>query len=241
MSLLIDRPETRNEHSVDDPERAGASEALSPSRSALHRVGLRIGAVVATIVAGLAVAAYVLPAVFSAFGPHVYNATVLQGSHPAPSMNDLRLASGDAVDLGAYAGDVVLVYFGYVACPDVCPTTLAMTALALDELDPEQREAVRLLMVSIDPERDTPRIVDEYASFFDPSFFGASGDAVAVEHVATQYGIFYRSNEADEDGHYFVDHTSALMAIDRDGVLRLVWPPDATADEVAADLEELVG
>lgn len=194
-----------------------------------------------SVLAGVLFAVFVLPRLLGLVTPHVYHATVLQESEPAPSMQELRLASGDPVDLAAHRGDVVLVYFGYLNCPDVCPTTLDMTARALDELEADQRDQVRLVMVSVDPERDTAALVDGYAGFFDPSFFGATGDPDAVLRVATQYGVFYRANGADEDGHYFVDHTSALMAIDPGGALRLIWSPDATSDEIAADLRELVG
>ncbi len=200
-------------------------------------------AVVAAVVAGLVVVLIVGPRLLGAATPHFYAGTVLQQSAPAPALDDLQMGDGTPVDLAGFEGSVVLLYFGYTSCPDVCPTTLSIASQAMADLDDEQVERVRLIMVSVDAERDDPALVQEYAEFFHPTFLGAGGSAEALLNAATRYGIFYDLASPDDPAkphEYFVDHTSTLMAIDTSGALRVVWAPDATADEISGDLKELL-
>lgn len=200
-------------------------------------------AVLGAILAGLLVVFVVGPRVLGAATPHLYAGTVLQQSTPAPPLDDLQLGDGSPVDLSAFSGDVVMVFFGYTSCPDVCPTTLSVAAQAVDELEGTDAERVRLIMVSVDAERDDPALVQEYAQFFHPAFLGAGGEADDLLNAATRYGIFYDIGDAEDPARpdeYFVDHTSTLMAIDPGGALRVVWAPDATADEIRGDLTALL-
>lgn len=200
-------------------------------------------ALVATIVAGLAVVFIVGPRVIGAATPHFYAGTVLQQSTLAPSLDELQFGDGSPVDLTAFEGDVVMLYFGYTACPDVCPTTLSVASQAMSQLSASEAEHVRLIMVSVDPERDDAALVQEYAQFFHESFLGASGETDDILEAATQYGIFYAINEPDDPtkpDDYFVDHTSTLMAVDTGGALRVVWAPDALSSEISGDLQELL-
>jgi protein SCO1/2 len=171
--------------------------------------------------------------------PHAYSGTVMQAPTAAPSMEELTGTDGRPVDLSAYRGDVVVVYFGYTYCPDVCPTTLAMAARAREQLGGDA-DRVHVMMVSVDPARDTVERVGDYVAAFDPSFSGATGDLAAVERVAATYGVFFAKGEPLGDDGYAVDHTATLMAIDTEGKLRIVWPTDVTADALAADLGELL-
>jgi protein SCO1/2 len=172
-------------------------------------------------------------------GPHVYSGTIMQAPTAAPQMDGLVWSDGSPVDLGEFAGDVVLVYFGYTYCPDVCPTTLTAVDRSIDLLEGDTGR-VHTMMVSVDPERDDPASLGEYVRAFDPSFRGATGERDAIERVASTYGVFFARGEEYDDGNYAVDHTAYLMGIDTDGHLRIVWPTTVTADALAADIDALL-
>ncbi len=208
-----------------------AAEPAAPART--HRA--RTLAVVLGVPLLVAVVVY---AGFVLLRPHAYFGTVMQAPTPAPSMEDLVGIDGRPVDLAALRGDVVVLYFGYTFCPDVCPTTLAMAARAREQLGGDG-ERVHVMMVSVDPARDDVERVRDYVQAFDPSFLGATGELADVEQVAATYGVFFAEGAPLGDG-YAVDHTATLMAIDTDGKLRIVWSPNVTADALADDLRELL-
>jgi protein SCO1/2 len=187
--------------------------------------------------AGIAVALILAPR----FSPHLYAGTVLQQNEPAPPMDGLRFASGQPVDLDRFDQQLVVVFFGYTSCPDVCPMTLSTIRRALDLLPPELRGRVATIMVSVDPERDDLAWLQEYVGFFDPSFLGVGGPTDAVDRAAARYGVYYRIDDlVDDAGNYLVDHTASLMGIAPDGSLRIVWAPDVSAEALARDMEELL-
>jgi protein SCO1/2 len=175
---------------------------------------------------------------FRLLQPHPYAGTVMQAPTEAPSLDELVGLDGEPVDLGAFRGDVVVLFFGYTSCPDVCPTTLTMVRRARELLG-DDGERVHVMMVSVDPERDDVTRLRDYVQAFDPSFLGATGERDAIERAAATYGVFFARGDALGDG-YAVDHTAALMAIDTDGHLRVVWPPDVPPDALASDLRELL-
>lgn len=170
--------------------------------------------------------------------PHPYSGTVMQAPTAAPSMDGLVYSDGTPVDVTAFDGDLLLVFFGYTNCPDVCPTTLSQVAAARRELGGDA-DRVRLLFVSVDPERDDLAAIGEYVTSFDPDFLAATGEPADVDRVASQYGIFFAKGEPLDDG-YTVDHTATLMGIDTDGHLRIVWPGVLDVERLAADLRELL-
>jgi protein SCO1/2 len=170
--------------------------------------------------------------------PHPYAGTVMQAPTEAPSLAELTGTDGRPVDLAAFHGDLVLLFFGYTSCPDVCPTTLSMVHRSLEQLGADAAR-VHVMMVSVDPQRDDVEHVREYVQAFDPTFLGATGDLAAIERAAASYGVFFARGDALGDG-YAVDHTATLMAIDTDGHLRVVWPPDVRPDDLASDLRELL-
>lgn len=169
---------------------------------------------------------------------HSYSGTVLQAPGAAPSMDGLVLADGTPLDITTYRGDVLLVYFGYTSCPDVCPTTMAQAASARRRLG-GGADRVHVLMVTIDPERDQLANLGDYVEAFDPSFDAAGGDLADIERVAAEYGIYFAKGDPLGDG-YAMDHTATLMGIDPDGNLRIVWSPPLDVDDLAADLDELL-
>lgn len=195
------------------------------------------GLVVVVAVLGVLTARFLV----STFQPHLYSGTVLQSPSPAPTMEGLTLASGEPLDLAAFEGDVVLIYFGYTNCPDVCPTTLSDAARARADLSSDERSRTHLLMVSVDPARDPLPELQSYVEFFDPDFLGAGGSAEDIHTAATEYGIYYVLNEGDVETGYTVDHTANLLGVGPDGRLRVVWAPDVSSDALAADIEALLG
>ncbi len=138
-----------------------------------------------------------------------------------------------------YRGKLVLVYFGFASCPDVCPTSLGVMKAAMATLDESEQAAVRGLFISIDPERDTPQKVEQYAQYFHPNFHGLSGKPEAVAHVAKQYGVSYRKVETPQSSMgYTMDHSSVIYLIDQQGVLREKMNHGVTPAEVAAKVKQ---
>ena len=142
----------------------------------------------------------------------------------------LQSASGP-VSLKDYRGKLVLLYFGYTYCPDVCPTSLAATAEGIKRLTPEELARVAMIFVSVDPKRDTPARLKEYAEFFHPSIVGATASAETVAEVARRYGVFYAEQKVETaGGGYVVDHSSDTFIIGPDGTvvgkIAHATPPD---------------
>lgn len=169
--------------------------------------------------------------------PHTFHGTVIQS--PEPSY-DFTLTSVDGdVSLSDFRGKIVLIYFGYTFCPDICPGTLGNVAQALRNMG-TQADDVQLIMVSLDPERDTPEKLAEYMGHFHPSFIGVTGSKENLDEVAALYGIFYQKAEGSDATGYLIDHTATLMVLDREGYLKLVFPFGVTAEEIADDLKYMI-
>ena len=139
-----------------------------------------------------------------------------------------------------FRGQHMLVYFGYTFCPDVCPTTLFNASAALDDLGPELAAKVRLIFISIDPERDTPEVVKEYAGHFHPGTTGLTGAPAQVAAAARAFRIYDRKAAPEEDGSYLVDHSSILFLMDRKGRYVTHFGHETTVDEIAAALKRLL-
>jgi protein SCO1/2 len=189
---------------------------------------------------GAGVLALVVGLIFGGlFRPYVFSGSVIQSSESAPSMDPLTYENGDPVDLTDFRGEVLLVYFGYTHCPDLCPAMLSAVDQTVEALG-DDGDRVNAMMVTVDPERDTPQFLGEYVTHFNPRFRGVWGSVEDVRAVATNYGVHFELDEPDEDGNYFVAHTAKLMAIDTNGVLRLLYPVGVTAEELTADMRELL-
>jgi protein SCO1/2 len=146
-----------------------------------------------------------------------------------PPGGDFTLDSADGpVSLASLRGKVVLIYFGYASCPDVCPTSLALIATALHALTPAERERVRVLFVSVDPARDTPVRLKPYAAHFHPDIIGVTAQASVLGEMARRYGAAFSYTPVSSATGYVVDHTSSTAVLAPDG--RLVeLLPHATA------------
>jgi protein SCO1/2 len=146
---------------------------------------------------------------------------------------------GQPVTATDYRHDLVLVYFGYTACPDQCPTTLATLANALHTLGP-QASRVRVLFVTVDPSRDTVGVLKRYVNNFGPQFVGLRPDQDELTALSQRYRVAYHYEKPDKDGNYEVNHSSAVFIFDGAGRARLLALPDNTSQQVAADLHRLL-
>lgn len=144
--------------------------------------------------------------------------------------------TGQRERLHNFAGKVTLLFFGYTSCPDVCPTTLATVKQAVAQLG-GQRNEVQLLLITVDPARDTLDRLAEYLDYFHAGFIGLRDDRFSVAAVARQFGArFYREDGTAAQGSYSVAHTADLMLIDRQGNWVMTIPNGTTADELASTL-----
>ncbi|MDJ0498472.1 MAG: SCO family protein [Acidimicrobiia bacterium] len=167
--------------------------------------------------------------------PHIFSGAVIQSTQKAPRL-ELDVAGGQTVRMTDFEGQVVVVYFGYTFCPDICPATLGKLADAMEILG-DRADEVQVMMVSIDPERDTPEMLAEYVTHFHPDFIGVTGDPQTVNRVATLYGVYYEATEGTAETGYTIDHTTTVMLVDKEGFLKLVLLFEGTAAQIAADIE----
>ncbi len=153
------------------------------------------------------------------------------GAAPEFLLTDHR---GAPLSLRDLRGEVVLVFFGFTSCPSVCPTTLERARTAVDALD--ARDEVSVLLVTVDPATDTPPVLAGYLERFGDGFVGATGDPELLRQVRAAYGAWGEPDAAAPGG---MGHTAALYGVDRDGLLRVVLPPD-DGETLVADLATLL-
>ncbi|MDQ6645627.1 MAG: SCO family protein [Pseudomonadota bacterium] len=146
---------------------------------------------------------------------------------------------GKAVTGADYRGKVVLLYFGYTHCPDVCPLTMAQLHVVMQRLGP-LADNVRILFVSVDPARDTPKVMHAYVHAFDSHAVGLTGTAGATEALSKRYRSAFTREPASADGNYEVSHSSAIYVFDRHGKARLLATPSASHDDLVHDLHLLL-
>ncbi|MBP6709086.1 MAG: SCO family protein [Candidatus Accumulibacter sp.] len=142
------------------------------------------------------------------------------------------------VALKDYRGKVVLIYFGYTYCPDVCPTSLSLLAQALSELEAGERQRVQAIFVSLDPERDTPDRLKDYAPFFHPGLIGLTGTPQQIAAVAQQYGARYQKQPPNAEGQYAVDHSSVTYVVDAQGRLAVALPHGQPPAQIVATIRQ---
>ena len=216
----------------DQPAAAGAPAPATARRRLAPLLGIAAFVLIAATVALLVTTGRL------SFGPAQLHGLVLAEPRMMPNFS-LTDQNGDSASLYDYRGQVVLLYFGYTYCPDVCPATLAELRDALEELG-RRRDEVQVIMVTVDPARDTPAILGEYLAFFDPSFVGLSGSDEEIRAAAAPFGVFYEAHEGSAASGYLVDHTATVALLDKRGNLRLFYPFNMPAEDIAADLRVLV-
>lgn len=169
--------------------------------------------------------------------PSPFHANDVTGKY---AQADFRLVdhNGKTRTLADFRGKVVLMFFGYMHCPDVCPTTMADITLALHKLDKEEVAKVQVLFVTVDPERDTPDLLAQYVPAFDPGYLGLWGDVATTAQVTQRFGVSY-TKQASKTG-YNVDHTAGVYIIDTSGKVRLIAPYGQSSEWLAQDVHLLL-
>lgn len=124
---------------------------------------------------------------------------------------------GEPVTQDTFRGTPFIVFFGFTSCPDICPTALSYALTAVDALPGEAGTAIRILLVSVDPERDTPARLAEYVASFDDRVIGLTGTPRQIEAMAEAYRVHYEKGPVDDAGNYSVDHSGTIYLMDRSG------------------------
>lgn len=171
--------------------------------------------------------------------PYAANASLQLAGTPKGGDFTLLSPSGP-VALSGYHGKVVLIYFGYTFCPDVCPTSLSRMAEALSLLNPNELKSVAGLFISVDQERDTMDVLKAYAPFFHPNIVGISGTPEQVAQVALQYGASYMKQKPNADGLYSVDHSSVTYVVAPDGKLAANLPHGTPPGQIVNQIRRLL-
>lgn len=146
---------------------------------------------------------------------------------------------GKSRRLADFRGKVVVLFFGYTHCPDVCPTTLAELASAMKRLGGDAQR-VQVLFATVDPERDTPQLLAQYVPAFHPDFLGLTGDAEALARTAKEFRIMFQKQPGKSPGSYTVDHSAGTYLFDPAGKLRLYVSYGQGAGVFAHDIRALL-
>jgi protein SCO1/2 len=185
-------------------------------------VGLAAGAIV---LLGLAIAAS-LPHLTAGAAPVIGGPFTLTG------------ADGRTVTDRDFRGRWMVIYFGYTHCPDACPTTLSDIGAALDKLPEPDRKNIAVLFITVDPARDTPKIVGEYAHAFGPEFVGLTGTEAALAPVERSFRVYAQRHEL-KGGDYAMDHSSIIYVIGPDGRFAGIVDDSLKPTDIAQRLQQL--
>ena len=199
----------------------------------MDRKIMRVG-IGSVFVIGLAIAITIL-----LHKPASFRGTAYTDPLPAAFNFSLTDAQGETFELGKNNSKVTLLFFGYMYCPDVCPTTLAELKLAM-ELLKDKAGNVQVVFVSVDPGRDTSEEMQKYVERFDPDFIGLSGTEEELKPIWDSYGIFRETVEGTSATNYIVNHTARVILIDEDGNMRLSYGFQTPPEDIAHDIKLLL-
>jgi protein SCO1/2 len=180
--------------------------------------------------AGIFIVLFALTAIFYLTGKPSFRGALISPPWPAPEIN-LTDQNGQPFTLSSQKGKVVLLYFGYVNCPDECPLTMAHVKLARESLGNRAKD-VQVVMVSTDPARDTPQALMDFMRHFDPTFLGLTGTIPELQKTWKDYGV-----TVEEGGE---THSTFLYVIDPDGNVRETFLPDTEPNDIARDVDLLL-
>lgn len=223
-----------------DGEGPGVDRRKAPRRHGSDQI--RRGLIVALVVGALAV----IPVGIAACGQEERLSGVLR----SPPLDASGVALPAVTDAGSKAampfvadrGSLLLVYFGYTSCPDVCPTTFADLRTAIGDLPEDDRDRIEVAMVTVDPERDTEAKMAEYLGFFFDNWRAyRTNDPRALARAEKALAASHRVGRKDRDGTYEVSHTATLSAVDRKGKVLVEWPFGTSAEDISTDLGLLLG
>jgi protein SCO1/2 len=187
------------------------------------------------VILGLAI---VLAAWFIAEQNYTYQGVLID---PPAKAGDFTLTdqNGNPFRLSEQYGKVVLIFFGYTNCPDVCPITMSDFKNIKAGLGDKAAD-VRFVFITVDPERDTPQRLQAFLSAFDPDFIGLTGDTTVLQPVWKSYGVFVQREDVDSAIGYLVDHSARTYVIDRNGQWRLNYPFGMETEKMTQDILHLL-
>jgi len=171
--------------------------------------------------------------------PLPFNNVDITGGEFGRSLSGLKDHHGQPKTLSDYRGKAVLIFFGYTFCPDICPTSLARFAEVMKQMG-RDADQVQVLFVTLDPERDTPKKLAAYVTWFSPSFVGLYGDLPATQAAANEFKIFFAKSKGSAGMGYAIDHTAGAYVLDPKGRLRLFVKDSASVEAIVSDLRRLV-
>lgn len=171
--------------------------------------------------------------------PDKFRTTDITGANFA---REFRLTAHDGKPrtLADFRGKVVVLFFGFTHCPDICPATLAQYAQAAKQLGTDA-DRVQFLFVTVDPERDTVEVLKQYVPAFDARFLGLTGDQEAIAATAKEFKVMFRKQQGKTADAYSVDHSAGTYIFDREGRVRLFVRHDQPVEDVVHDIRLLIG
>ena len=169
---------------------------------------------------------------------HTYGGVELTEPYTMP---DATFTDGDGQTFNLRTGTdkpVVVVFFGYTNCPDICKATMSDLASALNRVTPETRAKVQVLLITVDPARDTPAVLKSYLARFDPTFIGLTAPLDQVKEVAATMGVVIEGTTKTADGGYEVTHSTQVIGFDADRLGRLVWTQGTSIGDFKEDFDK---
>jgi len=182
--------------------------------------------------------ALLITAVFIFTRPYTFHGSVIT---PPLTVTDfsLQTANNETFRLNDQKGKIVLLFFGYTSCPDVCPTTLAEFKQAREILG-DAAENIRFVMITADPDRDTPNKVAAYVARFNPDFVGLSGSLADPQPIWKELGVFVEKQDSGSAAGYLVSHTASVYVLDQGGNLIMTFPYGTSASDMADDIIQIL-
>ena len=162
---------------------------------------------------------------------------LMSGKVPVGGPFTLTDQHGDSTGLADFRGTLVLLYFGFMSCPDICPTDLLAIGEAIRSLGPEG-DRLQPVFITLDPARDERKALGAYAASFHPRFVALTGSEAQIRHIATDYKVFFEKVQVPGTGTYTIDHAAFTFLLDRDGRYIGLFPPGTPAERIAAILRE---
>ena len=163
------------------------------------------------------------------------------GVYVDPPGGDFTLDSNQGkVSLRDYDGKVRMLYFGYTFCPDVCPGSLQRVGAAFNKLTPEELTKVQGMLISVDPDRDTVKKLEDYTKYFHKQIVGVTGTKAEIDEIAKRYDVKYRKAEGSSPESYLVDHTGYIFVLDKKGKIRDYLPHAVQIDRAVEVIRKLI-
>ena len=169
-----------------------------------------------------------------------FNATDITGAAFARTLALNDAATQQPRTLESFKGKATVLFFGYMFCPDYCPTTMTTLNAALSKMKPEDAAKVQVVFVTVDPKRDQPKALAAYVHAFNPTFAGLYGSDEQTAAVAKEFKIIFQKAQVKDENTYLVDHSTQMYAFDPQGRIRLMIRHESGPDSIAADLTTLV-